>query len=784
MSAFRFCRNVCVRLLITLGVFVSTVYGQKPRIYEPTSRSVITLDDQALPEAASIVIGRPVSKLPENLRQFGSARAGESSEIQTLTLRFAATDQLTRITSTKDFQIEPSSCIGGGVYEAKSTCTLAVRFTPQGPGHRFGKLTVADTASVSPMMIGLLGEGSGPVVSFTPAQITTVPGTFPSGAGLLSGALSLAVDGGDALYIADTGNNAIRYVDSSGAILSLSSAFGIAAPVGITVDTAGNVYFTHRSADTLQVLGFGGVATIYDAGTTSCAYGTSCVLGGQPFDSPGGMATDPSGNVFLNDDNGALRIVPVADDIFENGIPLYLQYNFPFTGSLPLAVDADDNLYSYYNSAGDCVIFAQSYFNAVTIGTISTKVAGGRTCGFSGDGGEAGNAEIGASVGQFAFDIAGNFYFTDSNNNRVRRIDGATGIIHTIAGNGTAGYTGDGGKATAANLNNPTGLAVNSQGTVYVISSAKSGQVIRQVGPQGYLTFGNQGKGVASAAQIVRVSNTGNSAMTLTKAEIVGANKGDFKIDDTTTTCILTQGTELSSGQTCRIGVIFTPGAVGARAATLTLLDNTASGADNVTLTGSGVLSTPTFTITAPAKGASFTSGTAVKFSVSVTSSSGVQPTGTVQFKVDGANRGSAITLSTTGTASTSLTGLTTASHTLSATYSGDGNYAAAGPISVSITVKAAATVKLTEPLTTQKLTSTSAVNFVGDVSSKATPVPTGKVTFSVDGKNVATAAIVSGKASSTAGKLAAGTHTVTAVYSGDAHHSAAQTSEAITVAP
>ena len=784
MSSFRFCRNLCVRLIIILGAFVATVYGQRPRIYEPTPRPVITLDDQALSEAAGTVVGRPISKLPENVRQFGSVRAGESSEIQTLTLRFGAADKLARITSTKDFQIEPSGCIEGGVYEAGSGCTLAVRFTPQGPGHRFGKLTVADTASAVPLSIGLLGEGYGPVVSFAPAEITTVAGTYPSGAGLLSGALSLAVDGGDTLYIADTGNNAVRYVDSSGVILPLSSVFGIATPVGITTDTAGNVYFTQRSStNSLQVLGFGGVATIYDAGSNSCAYGATCALGGQPFASPGGMATDPSGNVFLNDENGAIRIVPVSDDIFEDGIPLYLQYDFPFAGSLPLAVDADDNLYSYYASGGACVIFGQSYYNAVTIGTISTKVAGGRTCGFSGDGGEAGNAEIGASVGQFAFDIAGNFYFTDTNNNRVRRIDVATGIIHTIAGIGTAGYSGDGGKATTAKLNGPTGLAVNSRGTVYIISSASSGQVIRQVGPQGYMTFGNQDKGVASAAQFVRVSNTGNSAMTLTNAEIVGANKGDFKIDDTTTTCILTQGTELSSGQSCRIGVIFTPGAVGARAATLTLLDNTANGADSVTLTGSGVLSPATFTITAPAKGASLKSGTAVTFSVSVTSSSGVQPTGTVQFKVDGANQGSAVTLSATGTASISVTGLTTASHTLSATYSGDGNYAAAGPISVSITVKAAAKVKLSEPLTTQKLSSKSIVNFVGDVSSTSTPAPTGEVTFSVDDKNVATAVIISGKASSTVGKLASGTHTVTAVYSGDEHHTAAQTSEEINVA-
>jgi hypothetical protein len=691
MSTFRFSKNVCVSLLVVLNAFLSAAYGQTSRTYGQTPRSVITLDDPVVPEAASTVAGHLASKLPENFRQFGSARAGESSEIRTLTLRFAAADKLTRITSSKDFKIEPSGCAEGNVYEAKSTCTLAVRFTPQGPGHRFGKLTVVDTASAAPLSIGLVGDGLAPVVSFRPALITTVPGTFPSGTGLLSGALNLAVDGGDTLYIADTGNNAIRYVDSSGTILSLSSVFGTDAPLGIAADPTGNVYFTHRSADTLQVLGFGGVETIYDAQSSSCAYGATCALGGQPFDSPGGMATDPGGNVFLNDANGALRIVPVADDIFEDGIPLYLQYNVPFTGSLPLAVDGDDNLYSYYNSAGDCVIFAQSYLNAVTVGTMSTRVAGGRVCGFSGDGGQARNAEIGASVGQFAFDIAGNFYFTDSANNRVRRIDATTGIIHTIAGNGAAGYTGDGGKALAAKLNNPTGVAVNSSGAVYIISSASSGQVIRQVGPSGYLTFANQDKGVASAAQLVTVSNSGNDTMILTKAQIIGANKGDFTIDSASTTCILTQGSQLFSGQTCRIGVIFTPGAVGARTATLSLLDNTVNGADFVTLTGTGILATRTFTITAPANGASVPSGTAVPFSASVTSPSGAQPTGTVQFKVDGVNHGGGVALSTSGTASIKLTGLTTGSHTLSASYSGDTNYAAGGLISVSLTVKAAA---------------------------------------------------------------------------------------------
>jgi hypothetical protein len=114
------------------------------------------------------------------------------------------------------------------------------------------------------------------------------------------------------------------------------------------------------------------------------------------------------------------------------------------------------------------------------------------------------------------------------------------------------------------------------------------------------------------------------------------------------------------------------------------------NGTDIISLRGSGVLPPATLKITSPANNSSFVSGTAVPFAVSVTSTSGPQPTGNVQFKVDGANSGGLVALSSTGTASTSLTGLTTTTHTLSFTYTGDANYAKGGPVSVSITVTAA----------------------------------------------------------------------------------------------
>ncbi len=189
-----------------------------------------------------------------------------------------------------------------------------------------------------------------------------------------------------------------------------------------------------------------------------------------------------------------------------------------------------------------------------------------------------------------------------------------------------------------------------------------------------------------------------------------------------------------------------------------------------MTLSGTGVLPSPVFKITAPANGSTFTSGTPVTFSVSVTSTSGPQPTGTVQFKVDGANYGAAVTLSATGTASTTVTGL-------------DANYAAAGPISVTIIVTAAVTVKFTSPTAGQVVPGGTSLPIKVTVTSKNSPVPTGTVTFSVDGKQVGVAVkLVSGAASTTVNNLAAGTHTIHAAYSGDKYHRPGGASENITV--
>ncbi len=110
-------------------------------------------------------------------------------------------------------------------------------------------------------------------------------------------------------------------------------------------------------------------------------------------------------------------------------------------------------------------------------------MAGNGTQGYTGDSGAATSAEL-ALPGSIAFDKSGNLYIADGVNNVIRKV--SNGTITTFAGNGTAGYLGDKGPATSAELNDPTGVAVDGSGNVYIADSAN--QVVRMVNPAGIIT--------------------------------------------------------------------------------------------------------------------------------------------------------------------------------------------------------------------------------------------------------------------------------------------------------
>ena len=136
-----------------------------------------------------------------------------------------------------------------------------------------------------------------------------------------------------------------------------------------------------------------------------------------------------------------------------------------------MAVDRGGNLY---------IIDSNRVRMVNPAGTITT-IAGNGTRGFSGDGGPAPEASL--RVSRIAVDRVGNLYISDSQNSRVRMVD-AAGIITTVAGNGTREFSGDGGPATEAGLENAGGIAVDRVGNLYIADSRR----VRMVNPAGIIT--------------------------------------------------------------------------------------------------------------------------------------------------------------------------------------------------------------------------------------------------------------------------------------------------------
>jgi len=574
-----------------------------------------------LDTASAVPAAQPRSGLPpkpQSLRLFGSVKIGQSSERESFTLKFNQPTNLTAISATADFHVNGGTCIEGHAYSAGNICSVDLVFTPNGPGHRTGKLTVAHTASPQPFVVPTGGIGYGPAVSFIPSLITTVPGTAPTGAGALLDPQALAIDGGDNLYIADTYNHLIRYRDSSGFLSILagggSNASGtysgaptgvkLSFPYGIATDNSGGVYIADQGNNVVRYLRDD--QTLYTAAggganAGPCTIPAPCLDNTVALPYPYSVAVDSGNNLFLNVNNGGSSVLPVEDTAreFGPGSLAYLSLGHGSTWNYPIAVDASDDLYytrgnSSVGGYSACTIVAQNQaFGSQSGGANFWRVAGTNVCGFSGDGGLATGAEISTLVEGFAWDAAGNFYFTDSGNNRVRRIEATTGIIRTIAGSGSSGYSGDGGPATAALLKTPKGIAVDSFGNVYATSivgqaGTTNMSVVREFGTVGFLNFATQAPATSSPAQSVLVSNVGNDDLNFTHVVFTSGNAADFTIDPNTTSCNFT--VPLTSGHSCLVGIIFTPTATGTRSTVLTLLDDTVTGSNIVQLSGLSLL--------------------------------------------------------------------------------------------------------------------------------------------------------------------------------------------------
>jgi hypothetical protein len=196
----------------------------------------------------------------------------------------------------------------------------------------------------------------------------------------------------------------------------------------------------------------------------------------SPMNYPGGVAVDSLGNIFIADtENNRIRKVDhttgnistvsgngTAGYSGDGGLASNAQINFPWG----LALDAAGNLF-IADSANNCIRKIDQ-----ATGNIST-VSGNGIGGYSGDGGPASIALLNDPRG-VTVDPSGNIFIADTENNRVRKVDHTTGNISTVSGNGTAGYSGDGGPASIALLNYPRGVTVDLSGNIFIADTYNS----------------------------------------------------------------------------------------------------------------------------------------------------------------------------------------------------------------------------------------------------------------------------------------------------------------------
>ena len=300
----------------------------------------------------------------------------------------------------------------------------------------------------------------------------------------LSEPFGVAVDAAGNVYVADTSNHRVRKVDTSGMITTVAGKgtgtfsgdggpairAALNTPIGVAVDTAGNLYIADAFNNRIRKVSTTGVVTTVAGNGDARFSGDYTAATSASLSAPFGIAVDKAGNLYIADtSNHRVRKVDASGTIAtvagngtegfsgDGGAATRARLNFPTGVTL--------------DKAGNLFITDQSNhrIRKVNTGGVITTVAGNGDAGFSGDHAAATRASLNLPIGT-AVDAADTLYIADTSNHRIRRVS-ADGMVTTVAGNGIEGFSGDGSEATRASLKSPSGVAMDSAGNLYIADS-------------------------------------------------------------------------------------------------------------------------------------------------------------------------------------------------------------------------------------------------------------------------------------------------------------------------
>jgi uncharacterized protein (TIGR03437 family) len=264
------------------------------------------------------------------------------------------------------------------------------------------------------------------------------------------------------------GNGAAAFSGDGG---SASSA-ALNHPKGIAIDPAGNVYIADPDNARIRVVNSSGIISTFAGNGLSTFGGDGGPAANASISDVDGVALDGAGSLYVADSSNR-RIRKIANGTITTiagiGVEGFSGDGGPATGAMlgrPVALATDAAGNLYY------VDSTQQRIRKIAANGIITTLAGNGLNGFAGDGGPALSASMSFPLG-IAVDRSLNIYIADAGNNRVRKITPA-GTIVTIAGNGVEGFSGDGGPSINAQLNLPSDVAVDNAGNLYIADSGNN----------------------------------------------------------------------------------------------------------------------------------------------------------------------------------------------------------------------------------------------------------------------------------------------------------------------